>query len=56
MNFASDKICRENQNTNFTSNNLFSKTVLFRGNLEKYYGSGQGIDDNAMHGLCMLDN
>jgi hypothetical protein len=56
MNFISYKICRENQNTNFTFNNLFSKTVLFRGNLEKYFGAGHGIDDNTTHALCILDN
>ena len=49
MRNVSDKICRENQNTNFTFNNFiifFRKSFRLRENVEKCCTAGQATDDN----------
>jgi hypothetical protein len=54
MRNVSDIICRENQNTHFMFNDVFSKIVPFM-NMEKYCTARQDRDDNMAHEHCMLD-
>jgi len=49
----SDKICTENQNTQFMFNNFFEIMPLWD-NVEKYSRTGQATDDNMVHIHCML--
>jgi hypothetical protein len=54
MRNASNKICRENQNTYFTVKNFFSqKSCRLRDNVEKYDKARQAADDNRS-GACAL--
>jgi hypothetical protein len=52
---VSDRSYRENQNTNFMSNNFFSKIVGFLGIVEKFFRAGQATDHNTAHAHCLLD-
>jgi hypothetical protein len=51
MKNASDRRCRENQNTHFVFSNVSSKIVPFM----RKCGAGQGTDNNMAHAHCMLD-
>jgi hypothetical protein len=53
MRNASDKRCRENQNTHFTFNSAFLKIIPFMTNVEKYCREGQATDDHMEHAQCM---
>jgi hypothetical protein len=50
-----DKSCREYQNTHFTFNNFFWKSLHLWGNLEKYSRAGQATDNNMAHAPCVLE-
>ena len=50
MRNISDKSCRENQNTQFIFNNLFSKEEV-----EKYCTARNATDDNMAGAHCMID-
>jgi hypothetical protein len=58
MRNVSDKSCRGKQNTNFVSHNciFFRKSCRSRENVEKFWTTGQAIDNNMAHALGMLDN
>jgi hypothetical protein len=57
MKNVSDEICRENQNTHFTSNNFFFlKSCRLWDNVEKLFRVRQATDDNMAHAHCILDN
>ena len=47
MRNISDKSCRENQNTDFMSNNIFRKSWRLWENVEKYDGAIEATNDNA---------
>jgi len=68
MRNVSDKSCRENQNTHFKFNNIFSKIVpcIVRSRTKatgfflmakpgKYCTAGQATDHNMAHAHCILD-
>ena len=48
MRNVSDKSCRENQNTHFMFNNLFTKIVPFTTYVEKYCRAGKATGDNII--------
>jgi hypothetical protein len=57
MNF-SDKICRENQNTQFMFSNFFFSKIEPFINVKKYGSAGQVIDDSIiwrMHFACQIN-
>ena len=57
MRKVSEKSCKENKNTHFTSNKVFlRKSCHLRDNVKKKYGRvGQTTDDNMAHAHFMLD-
>jgi hypothetical protein len=55
MRNASDKHCRENQNTRFMLNNFFSENRNVHEIMWKKLYSRQATDDNMAHAHCMLD-
>jgi hypothetical protein len=46
--YVSDRICRENEDTDFIFNSIFPKTVPFRDNVEKYCTAGQATHDDII--------
>jgi len=46
MRNLSDRNCRENQNTHFTSNNFFFKSCRLWNNVERYCRAGEATEDN----------
>ena len=57
MKKASDKSCRENQNTYFVFNNFFFReSCRLWDNVEKYCRAGRATDDSMAHTHCMMGN
>jgi hypothetical protein len=54
MKNVSDKICRENQNTNFVFHAFFLNRVVYAIIWENIVEPGRP-DDNMAHAHCMLD-
>ena len=54
MRNASNKSCRENQNTHFTYNNLFPKILRFLRKCGKTWWSHGGRADDSMAARCVL--
>jgi hypothetical protein len=54
MRDVSDRICRENQNTNFKFSNFFLKSCPLRDTMEKYCRVWQATNHKMVHVHCML--